>query len=73
MAIIRSVRGFTPQFGDNCFLAENAAIIGDVIMGQDCSIWYSAVLRGDVNSIRIGDRVNIQDGSWVCCYFRNYS
>ncbi|MGL5016084.1 MAG: gamma carbonic anhydrase family protein [Bacteroidales bacterium] len=63
MAIIRSVRGFTPQFGDNCFLAENAAIIGDVIMGQDCSIWYSAVLRGDVNSIRIGDRVNIQDGS----------
>ncbi|MGL4993757.1 MAG: gamma carbonic anhydrase family protein [Bacteroidales bacterium] len=63
MAIIRSVRGFTPQFGENCFLAENAAIIGDVIMGQDCSIWYSTVLRGDVNSIRIGNRVNIQDGT----------
>lgn len=63
MAILRSVRGFTPQFGENCFLAENAAIIGDVIMGRDCSIWYSTVLRGDVNSIRIGNQVNIQDGS----------
>ena len=63
MAIIRSVRGFTPQIGKNCFLAENAAIIGDVIIGEDCSIWYSTVLRGDVNSIRIGNGVNIQDGS----------
>lgn len=63
MTIIRSVRGFTPQIGKNCFLAENAVIIGDVIMGNDCSIWYSTVLRGDVNSIRIGNGVNIQDGS----------
>ncbi len=65
MAIIKSVRGFTPQIGNNVFLADNAAIIGDVIIGDDCSIWFSTVLRGDVNSIRIGNRVNIQDGSVV--------
>lgn len=63
MALIKSVRGFTPQIGNNCFLADNATIIGDVIMGDDCSIWFNTVLRGDVNSIRIGNRVNIQDGS----------
>ena len=63
MALIKSVRGFTPEIGENCFLADNAAIIGDVKMGRDCSIWFSTVLRGDVNSIRIGNGVNIQDGS----------
>lgn len=63
MAFIRNLRGFTPKFGKNCFLAETAAIIGDVTMGDDCSIWYSAVLRGDVNPIRLGNRVNIQDGA----------
>ena len=63
MALIKSVRGFTPEFGKNCFLADNATIIGDVKMGQNCSIWFSTVLRGDVNSIRMGDGVNIQDGS----------
>lgn len=63
MAIIKSVRGFTPEIGEGCFLADNAAIIGDVVMGNDCSVWFGTVLRGDVNSIRIGDRVNIQDGS----------
>lgn len=63
MAIIKSVRGFTPKMGQGCFLADNAAIIGDVTMGNDCSIWFSTVLRGDVNTITIGNRVNIQDGS----------
>ena len=63
MALIKSVRGFTPQIGENCYLADNATVIGDVVMGRDCSIWFNAVLRGDVNAIRIGDRVNIQDGS----------
>lgn len=63
MALIRSVRGFTPKIGKGCFLAENATIIGDVTMGDDCSIWYNTVLRGDVNTITIGNRVNIQDGS----------
>ena len=65
MSLIKSVRGFVPQIGQNVFLAENATIIGDVIIGDDCSIWYNTVLRGDVNSIRIGNRVNIQDGSVI--------
>ncbi len=65
MAIIKSVRGFTPEIGDNAFLAETAVVIGDVVMGKDCSIWYGAVLRGDVNSIRLGDRVNVQDGAVI--------
>ncbi len=63
MAIIKSLRGFTPELGKNCFLAETATIIGDVKIGDNCSIWYNAVLRGDVNSIRIGKKVNIQDGA----------
>ena len=63
MALIKSVRGFTPQIGKDCFLADNAAIIGDVTMGDECSIWFGTVLRGDVNTITIGNRVNIQDGS----------
>ena len=63
MALIKEVRGFVPQFGNNCYLAENATIIGDVEMGDDCSIWFNTVLRGDVNSIRIGNKVNIQDGT----------
>ena len=62
MALIKSVRGFTPEMGKNIYLAENATIIGDVIIGDDCSIWFNAVLRGDVNSIRLGNRVNVQDG-----------
>ncbi|MFW6043726.1 MAG: gamma carbonic anhydrase family protein [Marinilabiliaceae bacterium] len=63
MALIKSVRGFTPKIGENVFLADNATVIGDVEIGDDCSIWFNAVLRGDVNSIRIGNKVNIQDGS----------
>jgi carbonic anhydrase/acetyltransferase-like protein (isoleucine patch superfamily) len=63
MAIIKTVRGFTPQIGNDCFLADNAAIIGDTVIGDGCSIWFGAVLRGDVNSIKIGNHVNIQDGA----------
>lgn len=65
MAIIRELRGFTPKIGKNCFIAENAVIIGDVTIGDDCSIWYGVVLRGDVNTIKIGNRVNIQDNASV--------
>lgn len=65
MAIIKKLRGFTPKIGKDCFIAETAAIIGDVTMGDNCSIWYSTVLRGDVNSITIGNNVNIQDGAVV--------
>lgn len=63
MALIKSVRGFTPEIGDRCFLADNATIIGDVKIGNECSIWFNTVIRGDVNSIRIGNGVNIQDGT----------
>lgn len=63
MAILKPLKGHTPKIGKNCFLAESAAIIGEVTAGDDCSIWYGAVLRGDVGSIKIGDRVNIQDGA----------
>ncbi len=65
MAIIKNVRGFTPRIGKNCFAAETAAIIGDVTIGDDCSIWYGTVLRGDVNTITIGNKVNIQDGAVI--------
>lgn len=63
MAFIKSVRGFTPDIADDVFLADNATIIGDTVIGEGCSIWFNAVLRGDVNSIRIGKHVNIQDGA----------
>ncbi len=63
MALIRPVRGFTPVIGKDCFIADNATIVGEVTMGDECSIWFNAVLRGDVNTIKIGNRVNIQDGS----------
>ncbi len=63
MAFIQTVRGIAPQIGEDCFLAVNATIVGDVALGKGCSIWFNSVLRGDVNSIRIGNNVNIQDGS----------
>lgn len=65
MALIKEVLGKTPKWGDNCFLADNATLTGDIIMGHDCSIWFQAVLRGDVNYIRIGNKVNIQDGAII--------
>ena len=63
--LIKTVRGFTPQWGSDCFVAENATLIGDLIMGDQCSVWYQAVIRADVNAIRIGNRVNIQDGAVI--------
>ena len=69
MALIVPLRGHTPQFGTNCFLAENATVIGEVTMGSDCSVWFTAVVRGDVNGITIGDRVNIQDGACIHCTY----
>lgn len=65
MSLIKTVRGYTPSWGENCFLADNATLIGDIQMGDDCSVWFQAVVRGDVNSIRIGNKVNIQDGAIV--------
>src|SRR5689334_7159739 len=70
MPIILPVNNIYPQFGENCFIAPNATIVGDVIMGEECSIWFNAVLRGDVNSIRIGNKVNVQDGAVIHCTFK---
>ncbi len=70
MALIIPLRGHNPEIGEGTFLAENATIVGDVVMGKECSVWFNAVLRGDVNSIRIGDRVNIQDGSVLHTLFK---
>lgn len=63
MALIKSVRGFTPEIAGDVFMAENATIVGDIVIGEGSSVWFNAVLRGDVNSIRIGKHVNIQDGA----------
>ena len=65
MPIILPVEGISPEFGEDCFIAPNATIVGDVIMGNNCSVWFNAVVRGDVNSIRFGNKVNIQDGAVI--------
>jgi carbonic anhydrase/acetyltransferase-like protein (isoleucine patch superfamily) len=65
MAIILPVEGLSPEFGSDCYLAPNATIVGDVVMGDQCSIWFNAVIRGDVNSIRMGNKVNVQDGAII--------
>ncbi len=69
MALIKEVRGFTPKFGKDCFLAENATVLGEVTLGDNCSVWFQAVVRGDVNSIKIGNKVNIQDGAIIHCTY----
>lgn len=69
MALILPCREKTPEFGADCWLAPNATIVGDVILGNDCSIWFNAVIRGDVNSIRMGNKVNIQDGAVIHCTY----
>jgi len=69
MALIKACRGTEPTFGNDCWLAENATIVGDVVMGNQCSVWFNAVVRGDVNSIRMGNKVNIQDGAVIHCTY----
>lgn len=69
MPVILPVKGIQPEFGKDCFIAPNATIVGDVIMGDGCSVWFNAVVRGDVNSIRIGNKVNIQDGAVIHCTY----
>ena len=70
MALILNVNNHIPVFGKNCFLAENATITGDVVIEDDCSVWFNAVIRGDVNSIRLGTKVNIQDGAIIHCTYQ---
>ena len=69
MALIKTVRNFTPSFGKNCYLSENATVVGEVILGNDCSVWFNAVIRGDVNRIEMGNKVNIQDGAVIHCTY----
>ena len=74
MALILPVEENFPKWGTNCFIAPNATIVGDVMMGDECSIWFNAVVRGDVNSIRMGNKVNVQDGAVIhCTYKKNES
>lgn len=70
MALIKPLKDHTPQFGDNCFFAETATIIGEVTMGSDCSIWYNAVIRGDVHYIKMGNKVNVQDNAMIHCTYQ---
>ena len=72
MALIKSLRGKTPKIGKNCFIAENATIIGDVEIGDNCSIWFNTVIRGDVHYIRIGNNTNIQDGAVIHSTYQKY-
>jgi carbonic anhydrase/acetyltransferase-like protein (isoleucine patch superfamily) len=70
MPIILPIKGIEPKLGQNCFIAPNATIVGDVVCGDDCSFWFNAVVRGDVNSIKIGNKVNIQDGAVIHCTYQ---
>ena len=70
MALILPVKNIYPQIGENCFIAPNATIVGEVTLGNDCSVWFNAVIRGDVNSIRIGNKTNIQDGAVIHCTYQ---
>ncbi len=72
MALIREVEGVLPQVGKDCFLAENCTVVGDVVMGDQCSVWFGAVVRGDVNSIRMGNKVNIQDNATIHCTYQKF-
>lgn len=70
MSFIFPVEGIAPKWGENCFIAPNATIVGNVEMGDECSVWFNAVIRGDVNFIKIGNRVNIQDGAIIHCTYQ---
>lgn len=71
--LLKSVNGYTPLFGENCYFADNATVVGQVTMGNDCSVWFNAVIRGDVNFIKIGNKVNIQDGAVIHCTYQKYA
>lgn len=70
MTVIREIKGIKPVFGDNCWCAETAVIVGEVEMGDNCTVWYNAIVRGDVNSIKIGHNTNIQDGAVIHCTYK---
>lgn len=72
MALVKSIKGKSPLWGSNCYIAENATVIGDVTMGNNCSLWFNSVVRGDVHYIKIGNEVNIQDGAVVHCTYQKH-
>jgi carbonic anhydrase/acetyltransferase-like protein (isoleucine patch superfamily) len=69
MSNVITCRDFTPKWGEDCWIAPNATLVGDLVMGDRCSVWFNAVIRGDVNSIRLGDQVNVQDGAVIHCTY----
>ncbi len=70
--LIKSVNGKSPQIPSDCYIAENATIVGEVSFGDSCSVWFNAVIRGDVNFITIGNKVNIQDGAIIHCTYQKH-
>jgi gamma-carbonic anhydrase len=72
MPLVRAVRGISPQFDETCWLAENATVVGEVVMGKHCTVWFNAVVRGDVHSITMGNYVNIQDGAVIHCTYQKH-
>ncbi len=70
MALIKRIKGKSPKMGQNCWLADNATLVGDVTMGDDCTVWFNAIIRGDVHEIRIGNQTNIQDGAVIHCTYQ---
>ncbi len=70
--LIQSVKGISPEIGKDCYIAENATIVGDVVLGDQCSVWFNAVIRGDVHYIKIGNKVNIQDGAIIHCTYQKH-
>jgi carbonic anhydrase/acetyltransferase-like protein (isoleucine patch superfamily) len=73
MSIIMAVKGKMPSLGNNCFIAPNATIVGEVVAGNNCSFWFNAVVRGDVNSITLGNKVNVQDGAVIHCTYQKFA
>lgn len=72
MALVKPIKGKRPKWGKDCYLAENATLVGDVTMGDHCSLWFNVVIRGDVNFIKLGDAVNVQDGAVIHCTYNKY-
>ena len=70
--LIKTINGKSPEFGENCFIAENATIVGEVSMGDECSVWFNAVIRGDVHYVKMGNRVNVQDGAVIHCTYQRF-
>ena len=72
MALVKAIKGKSPKWGENCYIAENATVVGDVTIGDRCSLWFNAVIRGDVHYIKLGNEVNVQDGAVIHCTYKKH-